>query len=167
MNNKFFTSVGLNGSLGYHMSERWAVEGRFWFSNLVERDFTKNLEERYAIKTADIVTPEGFAGLHLVWTPIYGKLSLFERTISPFELFCTLGGGMIFTDDKQNVPAVSFSFGQIHPLNSFSTIRWEVGGNIFQARPKQDAQEEPEGNEILSEIFYISFGISLFFPRSK
>ena len=167
LNNKFFTSVGLNGSLGHHISERWAIEGRFWFSNLTERDFTKNLEEKYAIKTADVVTPEGFAGLSIVWTPIYGKLSLFERTINPFELFFTLGGGVIFTDDKQSVPAASFSFGQIHPLNTYSTVRWEVGGNIFQAQPKEHIQEEFRGDKILSEIFYISFGISLFFPRRK
>lgn len=167
LNNKFFTSLGLKGTVGYHFSERWAVEGQAWYLSQLERDFTSDLEDEYQISTSDIVTPQGYLGLNLVWTPIYGKLSLQERSVNPFELFFTLGAGVILTDDNQNAPALNLSFGQIHPLSPGMTLRWEIGGNIFSAKGKGSLQGGQQGEETLSEIFYVSVGTSFFLPEAK
>lgn len=167
LNNKFFTSVGIKATLGYHFSERWAVEGQAWYLAQLDRDFTKDLEDEYQISTSDIVTPQGYLGLNLVWTPIYGKLSLQEKSVNPFELFFTLGAGMILTDDSQKAPAINMSFGQIHPISKNTTIRWEVGGNIFQAKGKGSLQGSQQNEKTISEIFYVSVGASFFFPEIK
>ncbi len=167
LNNKFFTSVGLKGTLGYHLSERWAVEGQAWYLAQLDRDFTKNLESEYSISTSDIVTPQGYLGLNLVWTPIYGKLSLQEKSVNPFELFFTFGAGVILTDDSQKAPAINLSFGQIHPISKNTTLRWEVGGNIFSAKGKGSLQGGQQNEETISEIFYVSVGASFFFPGVK
>jgi outer membrane beta-barrel protein len=167
LNNKFFTSLGLKGTIGYHFSERWAVEGQAWYLTPLERDFTSDLEDQYQISTSDIVTPQGYLGLNLVWTPIYGKLSLQEKSVNPFELFFTLGAGVILTDDNQNAPALNMSFGQIHPLSPGMTLRWEIGGNVFSAKGKGSLQGAQQGKETISEIFYVSVGTSFFLPEAK
>ncbi len=167
LNNQFFTSVGFKGTLGYHFSERWALEGQAWYLAQIQRDITKDLEDQYQISTSDIVTPQGYLGLNLVWTPIYGKLSLQEKSVNPFELFFTFGAGMILTDDDQTAPALNLSFGQIHPLTKNSTLRWEIGGNIFSAKGKAGLAGGQAGKEVISEIFYVSVGASFFFPEIK
>lgn len=163
LNNKFFTSVGLKGALGYHFSERWALEGQAWYLSQLDRDLTQDLESEYQIRTSDIVTPQGYLGLNLVWTPIYGKLSWQEKSVNPFELFFTLGAGMILTDDNQQAPALNMSFGQIHPISKNTTLKWEIGGNLFQA----DAKGSLQGSQTMSEIVYLSVGASFFFPGIK
>ncbi len=164
LNNKFFTSLGMKGILGYHLSERWAIEGQAWYLTQLDRDFTKELEDGYQIRTSDIVTPQGYLGLNLVWTPIYGKLSLQEKSVNPFELFFTLGVGMILTDDSQQAPALNMSFGQIHPLSKNTALRWEIGGNLFSAEGKGSLQGSQKNEKTLSEIFYVSVGASFFLP---
>ena len=167
LNNKFFTSVGVKGTLGYHFSERWALEAQAWYLAQIDRNFTKELEDGYQISTSDIVTPQGYLGLNLVWSPIYGKLSLQEKSVNPFELFFTFGAGVILTDDSQSAPALNLSFGQIHPLTKDSTLRWEIGGNIFQAKGKDNLVGSQRGQDVVSEIFYVSVGASFFFPEIK
>lgn len=167
LNNKFFTSVGGKANLGFHISERWALEAQAWYLAQIERDFTSALEDRYQISTSDIVTPQGYLGLNLVWSPIYGKLSLQEKSVNPFELFFTLGAGVILTDDNQNAPALNLSFGQIHPLTKDMALRWEIGGNIFSAKGKQGLQGDQRGQDVISEVFYVSLGASFFLPEIR
>lgn len=162
LNNKFFSSVGAKGTLGYHFSERWAFEAQGWYLAQIDKSLTNDLSDKYQISTSDIVTPQAYLGLNLVWSPIYGKISLQEKSVNPFELFFTFGGGVIFTDDNQTAPALNLSFGQIHPLSKNSTLRWEIGGNIFQAKGKAGSQE---GQTVTSEIIYVSVGASFFFPE--
>lgn len=162
LNNKFFSSIGAKASLGYHFNERWALEAQGWYLAQIDKSLTNDLSDKYQISTSDIVTPQAYVGLNLVWSPIYGKISLQERSVNPFELFFTFGGGFIFTDDNQTAPALNVSFGQIHPMTKNSTLRWEIGGNIFQAKGKAGAQE---GQNVTSEIIYVSVGASFFFPE--
>ncbi len=165
LNNKFFTSVGVKGTLGYHLSERWAVEGQAWYLAEIDKDFTSNLEDQYQISANNIVTPQAYLGLNLVWSPIYGKLSLQERSVNPFELFFTFGAGVILTKDDQTAPALNLSFGQIHPLTKNSTLRWEIGGNIFSAKGDKDLVGDQRGADVISEIHLRFCRSQLLFPR--
>lgn len=167
INNQFFTSVGVKGALAYHLSERWAIEGQGWYLAEIERDFTASLRDDYQITANNIVTPQAYLGMNLVWSPIYGKLSLQEKSVNPFELFFTFGAGVILTKDDQTAPALNLSFGQIHPLSKNSTLRWEIGGNIFSAKGDKDLAGDQNGKSLVSEIFYVSVGASFFFPEIK
>lgn len=165
LNNKLFTSLGVKGHLSYHFNERWSLEGQLWFLGQISRDFTDEIESRYQIASSDIVTPQGYVGVNLVWSPIYGKLSLFEKTIDPFELYFSFGGGLILTDDSQTAPSFQAAIGQIHPLSTRSTIRWEIGGNLFQAEGKDSLVGANRGKKVLTEIIYVSLGMSFYFPE--
>lgn len=165
LNNKMFTSLGAKVHLGYHFNERWAVEGKIWYMGQITRDFTENLEDRYQIRTSDIVTPQAFLGLNLVWSPVYGKLSLFEKTINPFELYFSFGGGLLITDDSQTVPALHGAFGQIHPVTTQMAFRWEIGADFYQAKGKASLSAANRGKETLGEIIYVALGVSFYFPE--
>lgn len=165
LNNKLFTSLGGKAHVGYHFSERWAVEGQLWFSGQIGRDFTDDIETRYAITSSDLSTPQGYLGVNLLWSPIYGKLSLFEKTIDPFELYFSFGGGLILTDDSQTVPSLHGAIGQVHPVSTKSTIRWEIGGNLFQAKGKKSLVGASRGKKVMSELIYFSIGMSFYFPE--
>lgn len=45
------------------------------------------LESRLGILTTSLVRPLNYVGLHLVWMPFYGKMSLLQSTIVPFDVF--------------------------------------------------------------------------------
>lgn len=165
LNNKLFTTLGAKAHLGYHFSERWAVEGQLWFSGQISRDFTEDIEDRYQITSSDLATPQGYLGVNILWSPIYGKLSLFEKTIDPFEFYFSFGGGLILTDDSQTVPSLHGAIGQVHPISTKSTIRWEIGGNLFQAKGKKDLVGANRGKKVMSELIYVSVGMSFYFPE--
>lgn len=165
LNNKLFTTLGAKAHIGYHFSERWAIEGQLWYSGQISRDFTEDIEDRYQITSSDLATPQGYLGVNLLWAPIYGKLSLFEKTIDPFEFYFSFGGGLILTDDSQSVPSLHGAIGQVHPISTKSTIRWEIGGNLFQAKGKKSLVGASRGKKVMSELIYVSVGMSFYFPE--
>lgn len=167
LNSQFFNIFGLNGTATYHFSERWALEGNFILSTDLEKSFTENIEREYFIQTKDFVTPESYFGLALRWSPIYGKISLQEKTINPFEVYFSLGGGVTLTDDGQSAPTLHLGIGQMYPLSRNTTFRWDIGFNGFIADGKDSLNGPNQGESITTYMLYVSAGVSVFLPYSN
>ncbi len=162
LNSQLFSIFGVNATLGYHFNERFALEANFLFSADSKRGFTKGLEDDYFISTTDLITPESYLGLHLRWSPVYGKISLRSRTINPFEVYFTVGGGVTGTDDGQSAPTLHLGVGQFYPLSKNMTFRWGLGLNTFQATSKG-----ANPKDITAYMLHLSGGVSWYFPFTE
>lgn len=167
LNSQFYDFVGLNLALTYHFNESWGVEVEGLLLTDLEKNLTASLEEDQNIVTRSIIVPSYYVGAHLRWSPIYGKISLREQTINPFEMYFTLGGGLSGTDDGQSVMTVHAGTGQIYPITKNTTFRWALSYNFFQANARGDLQGSVSGAKVNTGFLYLSAGVSVFFPFSK
>jgi outer membrane beta-barrel protein len=134
----------------------------------LEKSITEGLRTDQAINTNDIVTPSSYLGVNLRWSPIYGKLSLKEKTINPFELYFTLGVGLTGTDDGQSAFGFSGGLGQVYPTGKNTTFRWELALNNYTADAKKDTNETGvAGSSVNTNFLYVSAGVSIYFPFSE
>lgn len=164
LNSQYFNILGANIAGSYHFNERWGVELQGMFLTDMEKSVTEGLRTDQAISTQDIVTPTSYYGVNLRWSPIYGKMSLRERTINPFEVYFTLGLGMTGTDDSQSAFTIHAGLGQVYPISKNTTFRWGLGFNNFTANAKGDLKGTIQGQEVNASLFYLSAGMSMYFP---
>ena len=167
LNSQFYDFLGLNLALSYHFTESWGVEFEGLILTDLEKTITGNLQKNQNIVTRSIVVPEHYMGAHVRWSPIYGKMSLRERTINPFEMYFTFGGGVTGINDGQTVPTVHVGTGQVYPMSKNTTFRWALGYNFFQADARSDLNGNISGQKVNTGFLYLSAGVSVFLPFSK
>ncbi len=167
LNSQYFNLLGFNVAGTYHFSERWGIEVQGMLLSNLEKSITEGLRIDQAISTQNIITPKSHYGLNLRWSPIYGKMSLREKTINPFEVYFTLGLGVTNTDDTQSVLTIHGGLGQVYPLSKDTTFRWGLGLNNFFANAKSDLKGSIQGQKVNANLFYLSAGMSVYFPFSR
>lgn len=108
-------SLGVGGSLYYNATERFSFGPTFeWF------DFGPKLRGttgRYddVIDTTSYVPQyvllDYYAGLDFTYVPAYGKFVMFRNSISYFDVYITLGGGVVRNQARDISPAGSAAIG--------------------------------------------------------
>ena len=167
LNSQFFNLIGANLVGSYHFNETWGVELQGLFASDLEKSITEKLDGQQAIDTKAIVTPRTYYGAHLRWSPIYGKISLREKTINPFEVYFTLGLGLTGTDDSQSAFTVHAGFGQVYPMSKNTTFTWGLGFNNFTSDAKDSLNGANRGESVNTSMFYLTAGVSVFFPFTE
>lgn len=160
VNDPWFMGIGLDARLGYHLTEAWGVELTGVFLSNSERQAIKSLYDEHAVQTDSIITAKGYYGGSVVWTPIYGKMGLFNRRIIPFDMYFSLGGGTTSVDGGNGGGTVHFGTGQIFAINKSLGFRWDFSWNNFNATPTVGSAQN--FNNLL-----LTFGASFFFPGAK
>ena len=143
LNDAFFVGNGLNARLGYNFSEKWGVEAMYSFIQNDNRDVTNELLER-GVNTEGSVSTDGYYGIDIKWTPIYGKYAYFNEKIIPFDLYFSLGFGV--TDPRiaasssgTNISTVESPYtvklgtGQIFAITKWMAFRWDMSFHMIQA----------------------------------
>lgn len=185
VNDDYFTAYGLNASLAYSFTEKFAVEGLVkWFD--VSNSGTANdlLEED--IVTNGMVSTELYYGLDLKWTPIYGKFSYFDKKIIPFDHYFSIGVGQTKTvtgassDASFNVVeadetpfTIHVGTGQTFAMTKWMAFRWDVSYHWYQNTSPLitlKTNGNPVGQSGVKDNFsniFVSFGLSFYFPEAK
>jgi outer membrane beta-barrel protein len=167
LNSQYFNFVGLSAKGSYHFSERWAVEAQYMFLSDLEKSITDGLKTDQAIQTRDIVTPTSYYGVNLRWSPIFGKMTLREKSINPFELYFTGGVGFTGTDDGQSAFTITGGLGQVYPMSKNTSFRWALALHNYSADAKGDLKGEIRGQTVRANFLYVSAGVSVYFPFSE
>ena len=180
LNDAFFVGSGISARLGYHFSEKWSLEALYFLVQNDNRDVTNELLER-GVTTEGSVSTDGYYGLDLVWTPIYGKYAYFDEKIIPFDLYFSVGLGQ--TDPKIVASAtgttvtdvesdytVKFGTGQIFALTKWMAFRWDISLHLIDAtsttRRVADNVITNEDSSQSSNLF-LNVGLSFFFPEAS
>lgn len=159
-NDPFFTNVGPSGRFAYFFTEQLGVELNSFIFSSSQRDATKDLAKNNGVTTASLVTPKSFLGVDLVWVPIYGKMTLDNQRIVPFDLYFALGPGSTGTTNGQSASTVHLGTGQIFAVSKSFAYRWDFSWNFYSAKGI-DSNVQSFNN------LFLSVGASMFFPEAK
>ena len=127
------------------------------------------------------MSTDGFYGIDIKWTPIYGKYSYFNEKIIPFDLYFSLGLGQ--TDPRiaesaasDNITTVEspltikLGTGQIFAITKWMAFRWDMSLHMIQAdttsRVRATNALVSENSSINNNLF-LSVGLSFFFPEAN
>ncbi|MFN7729654.1 MAG: outer membrane beta-barrel domain-containing protein [Bdellovibrio sp.] len=165
-NDPWFNGLGGSLRLGYHFSETLGVEGTYTFLSNSERDSAKDLFANNAVSTSSIVATKGYLGADVIWSPIYGKMSLFNKRIIPFDMYFTGGLGQSEVDGatSKSLMTIHMGTGQVFALTKSWGFRWDFSWNTFAAKQVDTAgkQSTTQFNNLI-----LTLGASFFFPEVK
>ncbi len=162
LNDKFFSSVGLNGRLGYHFTERLGIELLVMILATGERDVTKNLREERGVRTTNFVSPTNYYGADIRWTPVYGKMSFLNNSITTFDLYFSAGAGMTNTNQGGAEPTIHLGTGQVFAITKSAAFRWDFSWNFYNAKSGVEGAQQ---NSLYNNLF-LTLGASFFFPEA-
>ena len=159
VNEPLYRQYSVGGTLSYNISERVAIGGTFAHFDLgANLGGTTDRYEQVIRETATI--PElapltWYGGLDVTFVPLYGKLQVFNRAILFWDLYTTLGAGVVESSTSPH-PAGTVAFG----ANVYFT-RW-LGMNT-EFRDIISSEELPSGNALIHTAT-TSIGLTLFIP---
>lgn len=162
LNDKFFSSIGVNGRLGYSFTERIGIELLVMVLATGERDVTRDLRERRGVKTTNFVSPQNYYGVDFRWTPLYGKMGFLNKKITTFDLYFSAGAGMTNTNQGGSEPTIHLGTGQIFAITKSAAFRWDFSWNFYNARSGVAGAAQ---NSLYNNLF-LTVGASLFFPEA-
>lgn len=95
-----YTGYSLGGSYTLHFDELWAWEAiDFHYSANVDSGLDKTLAERWSVAPTGTERIQYLATSHLIVSPLFGKLALFNSAILYAETYLAVGGGITHFDD--------------------------------------------------------------------
>jgi outer membrane beta-barrel protein len=127
-NDDFLLHSLVSARFGYYFTESMMVEGSFTYamdsltglsSYLVEEEI--GLKE---VKVREYIN--FFYNVSLLWSPIYGKISILGKKLAHFDMYTGMGIGMIHAEgyEKQNNPDRQ---PQVKPMaNAILGFRWHL-----------------------------------------
>ena len=170
LNNAFFNNAGFALRGTFYFSEKWGVEGQYYSFHSSERRVTKDLEKLRGISTRSLVVPKSFVGGAIKWAPIYGKISLFEGSIIPFDLFFNFGYGSTHTDESEGDSTFQLGVGQNFAISKSLAFRWDMAWSMYSAQIKRRGSGGDESFKVESlnhSDLYYGIGLSFFIPGAK
>ena len=180
LNDAFFVGNGVSARFGYHFREKWAVEALYSYIQNDNRDVTNELLER-GVNTEGSVSTDGYYGIDLKWTPIYGKYAYFNEKIIPFDLYFSLGFGQ--TDPRiaassggttissvESGYTVKLGTGQIFAITKWMAFRWDISLHMIDAETtvrNANTNAVISSDSGLNNNLFLNLGLSFFFPEAK
>lgn len=167
-NSPWFTNLGAKLNLGYHFSESWGLELSGIFLTNSENQSAKDLRTNNNLQPDKFVTTKYNAGLNIIWSPIYGKLTNLDNKIIPFDMYFSFGGGISdTTSQEKTVPTYHIGTGQIFAITKSMAFRWDYSWNFYQATPMVDATSTAAPSKSTYNDLIFTAGVSFFFPEAS
>lgn len=169
LNDLFYFPAVFGARLGYSFNEFLGIEVVGQTVSVLERRFTKQLEQEQNIHTTAFTTPKSYLGADIKWSPMYGKMGFSNRSIVPFDMHFLVGGGMLKVQVgkdlrgvaiTKDVTGIRFGMGQKFALNKWMALRWDVGFLVYSVAPVG----RPKSNFM---NMHLGMGLSFFFPGAK
>jgi outer membrane beta-barrel protein len=168
-NSPWFLNMGVKLNLGYHFTESFGVELSTMFLTNSERQVSKEIRENNGLQPEKFVNTKSYVGADLMWVPIYGKLTMLNNRIIPFDMYFSAGMGSSSTNSQEgSVPTMHIGTGQIFAISKSMAFRWDYSWTSFQATPVADSlatASAPQKNSYNDLI--LTAGLSFFFPEAN
>lgn len=156
----FYVTGGLSLKAAYHLSEAWGVEA---FTNLLTsspRQEVDHIASKQNVSVTNLVALSSFSGLNIYYNFIYGKLSVLDKKVVPFEIFNTLGVGSMVNTGQYQSASLQAGLGGLFSLSRSNALRLDLTWAFYQTKNIQ--------NQSVSEnSTFLSLGYSWFFPEPE
>jgi outer membrane beta-barrel protein len=157
-NDVFYTNIGLNLSAIYNFTEAWGVGINAALLNSTRNSDAQNIRDVQSVNIENLVTLKNSYGANVYFSPFYGKWSLLNRKILPFEIYFTGGLAQVSNQDGLQSSAVSGGLGQLVSLSRSSAfdvnIQW-----LFYSTKNINNQDQNNNSMLLT------VGYSVFWPK--
>lgn len=150
----FYNSVGGDLKWGYHFNETWGLELQGTFLGSSKSKPSRDLESKQAVEVTNLVQLKSFLGANIYFSNIYGKTALWDRKIFPFEIYQTLGAGMVQTGLSSST-GVRVGLGELFTLDKDSAVRLEISALFYNATNINGVQEM--NNSLFLTLSYEKF----------
>lgn len=173
--NTFFNNFGAKILLGYYFSEHFGIAASYYQLTDSTKSVVERIREGQNLALHRFVRPYQYMGVNINWIPIYGKMTLINKSIIPFDMLFSLSLGQTTLMNKKGSVSAGVSVGQIFPFSKSLAFRWDFKWNFY--KPKIDSsidlEVEDQGNSNNNrningyvDLFF-SMGVSFFFPGAK
>ena len=167
-NSPWFLNMGLKVNFGYHFTESFGVELSGLFLSNSEREVAKEIRDNNLLQPEKFINTKSYVGIDLVWAPIYGKLTMLNKRIIPFDMYLSAGGGTSSTNSQEgSVPTLHVGVGQIFAINKSMAFRWDYSWTTFQATPIPDNLASGLAEKNSYNDLILTAGFSFFFPEAR
>ncbi len=167
-NSPWFLNMGLKLNLGYHFTESFGVELSGLFLTNSEREVAKEIRDNNLLQPEKFINTKSYVGIDVVWAPIYGKLTMLNKRIIPFDMYVSAGGGTSSTNSQEgDVPTFHVGVGQIFAINKSMAFRWDYSWTSFQATPVPDKLATGSAEKNSYNDLILTAGFSFFFPEAR
>jgi len=106
----FYNTYSAGLRTAYYLNEYWGIQafGNYSFNtNSEEKDqLDKYLYDSGFESTKEFLQPKFFAGVGVLWNPIYGKFAWFRSRIIHFDIYGGLGISFLGLDSTFNKPGI-------------------------------------------------------------
>lgn len=148
------SSYLLQGAYAFHVSEDFALEASFGYTR-AESDLVRVVEQDTSFTALRLDTPVYLYLGHLLWSLAYGKLRWFNGSISRFDFYFALGGGVT---DNQSAEGLTLSggFGFKMFFGDWFALRLDLRDHVM-------SQELLGVSEVVNNLA-ATLGFSIFLP---
>lgn len=127
-NDDFIFYITPTARFGYHFAESFMVEGSFTYAIERNTDLKSFLESSdIGLKSADIREfIKMYYNVNILWSPIYGKISLLGTKLTHFDTFLGLGVGFFHTSAREEDINPDFQNRTKPAANTVLGFRWHI-----------------------------------------
>lgn len=154
-NDIYYRTIGLQGNISYHFNEKYGVSAFGYAMTSTPRSEIKDIEANQGLTVDSLVYLQSYYGLSLYLNTIYGKMSLFNEKIVPFELFFNFGGGTVNTKHSSGNPGLHAGVGSLFTLDENSGIKFDLNWLFYSS--KNLINETSNSNSIILSVGYSYF----------
>jgi len=164
LNDAFYTKLGGGLAVNYHLADSVALSLHYQQYGIAQSESVR-IAKRELQSLLLSSKLDWNAGVDLLWTPIYGKLSWFN-TIVQYDLFLITGVGAAWSQTSGDPvgdgvhPAVDVGLGQRFSVSDWMAFEFWVKQLLYADRP-QDRQISE-----IQKVLTLNVGLSFWIPPS-
>ena len=157
-NDVFYTIIGLSLGAIYNFNETWGLglSGVLLSSNQTKQ--TENIRDIQRVNIESLVTLKNTYNASVYFSPIYGKWSLLNKQILPFEIYFSAGMAQVTNQSSLVSTATSAGVGQLISLTRSSAL--DINLQWLMYSTKNINNQDQSNNSLL-----LTVGYSIFWPK--
>lgn len=157
-NDVFYTGLGLSLNAIYNFNEDWGIGLGGILLNSSRNKQTQNIRDVQSVNVENLITLKNTYNASVYFSPIYGKWSLLNKKILPFEIYFSAGVAQVTNQSDLVGSALSGSIGQLVSLGRSSAVDVNLQGLVYTT--KNINNQEQSNNSLL-----LTIGYSVFWPE--
>jgi outer membrane beta-barrel protein len=166
-NDPWFYGICFSGKIGFGFTETWGLEATFGSNSTSQKDTIKDLFDAHGVGASQIVTTSSYLLGDLVWTPVYGKMTLFNQRIVPFDMYFSFGAGSSAIANATTTSATTLhaATGMIFGLTRSLGFRWDLSVNNYSATTIPVGSAAPSAGSFNNVL--LTIGASYYIPEVR
>jgi outer membrane beta-barrel protein len=148
------SSYLLQGAYTFHVTEDFGLEASFAYTR-AESDLVRIVEQDTSFTALRLHQPVYIYQGHLLWSLAYGKLRWFSGSVSRFDFYAALGGGVTDNQTAQGL-TMSAGFGLKFFFGSWFALRLDLRDQVLN--------QELLGISKIVNNLAATLGFSVFLP---